>query len=321
MKDHGAGDDKIHLARRRKSIIVFLLLLSIALLLSVLWGTPWLTDRLRVDDEKDSVQRFGTSPLEGERTESATGLEVERDEGGADLTGTPTLELNEILTETPISILSSTSTTTITVSVTLTEKSGITATTTATTSLETPGATHTSSPTSSPSITVTPSSTPTHTKTLTPTNTPSPTTTPTPSSTRTPTLPPSPTPADSSAPFFQGFGFLVLIASDGDSCQIKIDKIHARDLPISFGIGPDGVGNQAGFVKLSCTHSGSGDLCNINLTAMNISYAPYEEWNADYSGSTTISGVSPTTALTVKVTARDNSGKMAEESIVRTGCK
>jgi hypothetical protein len=78
-------------------------------------------------------------------------------------------------------------------------------------------------------------------------------------------------------------------------------------------MGAAGIGDQAGYVKMSCFIGSSGDLCNTNLSPTNISYVPFGEWNADYNGSKIISGSPPGTEFNVKLIARDNSGKIREE--------
>jgi hypothetical protein len=218
---------------------------------------------------------------------------------------------------------------------------------------ETP--TETSTPTQTPTFTPTPTSTPTYTSTpiftstptntptatnthtprpptktntprpptatYTPSKTPTPTKTHTPTMTFTPTITPTPTPVDSTPPYFTGFGWLILVPGAGDTCKIEVENAHVKDLVVSYGIGSGGIGDRAGYVKLSCFIGSSSDLCNKTLSVSNATYFPFGEWNADYNGSSgSIAGVFSDTFITVKVIARDNAGKITEESAQRTGC-
>jgi hypothetical protein len=56
------------------------------------------------------------------------------------------------------------------------------------------------------------------------------------------------------------------------------------------------------------------------LAASGVTYVPFGEWNADYSGSKTISGVQSDTLVTVKVIARDNAGRTREDITTTVGC-
>ena len=94
-----------------------------------------------------------------------------------------------------------------------------------------------------------------------------------------------------------------------DRCRISVDEANAYDVAISYGIGPNGIGDRSGFVRLLC-NTGGGDLCNINLNGNDGSYVPYGDWDAIYSGSAVIGPVYDDTVITYRVRVRDNAGKI-----------
>jgi hypothetical protein len=98
-----------------------------------------------------------------------------------------------------------------------------------------------------------------------------------------------------------------------DECKIEVNNAHVLDIVVSHGIGNKGIGDKAGYVKMSCFIGSSGDLCGVNLTESNINYGAFGEWNADYNGSKVISGSPPGTEINVKLIARDNAGRIREE--------
>jgi hypothetical protein len=113
---------------------------------------------------------------------------------------------------------------------------------------------------------------------------------------------------------------LKFTTGSGNECTIEVENSHVTDFESSYGIGAAGIGDGAGYVKLSCSLPATGDLCNKPLSASNITYVPFGEWNADYNGSQTISGVLPDTLVTVKVIATDNAGRIREDVTTTTGC-
>jgi hypothetical protein len=170
-----------------------------------------------------------------------------------------------------------------------------------------------------PTWTFTPSVTPTPSNTPTPSDTPTPTNTFTPTPTFTPSITPTPTPADSSAPYF-GEVVFVLTQTGGDQCRVTVEYANVFDPAISYGIGPNGIGDRNGFVRVFCGIGGEESF--VNLAGNDGGYVPYGEWNAVYSGSVTCGPIDATTVITYRARARDNSRKTRDtQTFTNTGCQ
>jgi hypothetical protein len=113
----------------------------------------------------------------------------------------------------------------------------------------------------------------------------------------------------------------VLTKTGTDQCKITVEYANAFDPAVSYGIGPNGIGDRNGFVRLLC-NTGGGDLCNTNLSGNDGAYVPYGAWQAVYSGSATFGPIDDTTQIRYRARVRDNAGKTRDtQEFLNIGCQ
>jgi hypothetical protein len=100
-----------------------------------------------------------------------------------------------------------------------------------------------------------------------------------------------------------------------------VEYANAYDVAVSYGIGPNGIGDRNGFVRLLC-NTGGGELCNKNLSGNDGGYVPYGEWDAVYSGYANIGPIEDTTVINYRARVRDNAGKTSDtQALTNVGCQ
>jgi hypothetical protein len=317
MEEQSTDEKRSPIERTMIWILVFLLIFSIALLIFQFPRLLQLSESLRSYLEANYGAE-GLIPLTGGDfslslvevilrdlgIELDTGVEV----GEVELTATPTPTLT--LTATETSIFTATSTATPTDTGTPTQTGTPTDTLTPTRTLPPPTATKTFTP-KPPTATFTPSKTPTPSNTPTPPNTSTPTITPT--FTATP-------PPDQFSPVFVSGVVVLKLSQVGPDCQLSVDPFSVTDQAVSWGIGSEGVGDRAGFVKLVSV-AGSEVAVNLDLPYSGKGYVPYGTWSSTgHSNATLLPNVTSTTIINLEFRIRDNSGKTTVLPTNLVGC-